>query len=170
MLKCGSDINERNWLQLLFYFIVLKGYGCLRYWTEFSSAVFQDLNWVFLVLHFDGNVCSWIPKVIWPRMDWYWGFLWENGFLRRLHICMDWIVHEFLNCYSFLTTSFFPMFSLRGILVCSLKLLVLCSDRTFKEQFIRLGMHCNYTFYIFVFQAICLGSSGATFWLLLKTR
>ena len=25
VLKCGSDINEGNWLQVLFYFIVLMG-------------------------------------------------------------------------------------------------------------------------------------------------
>ena len=69
-----------------------------------SSAVFHVLDWSFLVLHFDINVCNWIPKVIWPRMDWFWGFLLENGFFRRLHICMDWNLQELLNCYSCLTT------------------------------------------------------------------
>ena len=60
LLKYGSDIIEGNWLQL-----------------QFFPAVFQVLDWIFLVLHFDGNVCNWIPKVIWPWMDWFWGFCWE---------------------------------------------------------------------------------------------
>ena len=52
-------------------------YSCLRYWNEFFAAVFQVLDWSFLVLHFAGNVCNWIPKVIWPRMDWFWVFCGE---------------------------------------------------------------------------------------------
>ena len=52
----------------------IDGYSCIRYWNEFFSAVFQVLDWIFLVLHFDGNICNWIPKLIWPRMDWFWVF------------------------------------------------------------------------------------------------
>ena len=85
----------------------IDGYSCLRYWKKFFQAVFQVLVWSFLLLHFDGNVCNWIPKVIWPRMDWFWGFLFENGFCRWLHICMDWNLQEMLNFYSILTTSIF---------------------------------------------------------------
>ena len=108
VLKYGSDINEGNWLQLLFYLIVLIGIVvCLRYWNEFFAAVFQVLDWSFLVLHFEGNVCNWIPKMIWPRMDWFWVFLLGNGFFRWLHICMDWNLQELLNFFSFLTTSNF---------------------------------------------------------------
>ena len=55
----------------------IDGYSCLRYWNEFLSAVFQALDWSFLLLHFDGNVCHWIPKVIWPRMDWFWDICWK---------------------------------------------------------------------------------------------
>ena len=107
--------------------LCIDWYSCLRYWNEFFAAVFQVLDWSFLVLHFDGNVCNWIPKAIWARRDWFYGFLLENGFFRWLNICMDWNLQELLNCSSFLTTSFFPIFSLRGILVCSLKMLVLFS-------------------------------------------
>ena len=82
-------------------------YSCLRYWNEFFAAVFQVLDWSFLVLRFDGNVCNWIPKVMWPRMDWFWGFLLENGFFRWIHICMDWNLLEMLKCYSILTKSIF---------------------------------------------------------------
>ena len=97
-------------------------YGCLHYWNEFFLAVFQVSDWSFLVLLFDGNVCNWIPKVIWPRMEWFWGFLLGNGFSRRLHICMDWNLQEITNCYSILTAWVFSIFRLRGILVCSLKM------------------------------------------------
>ena len=62
VLKCGSDMNEENWLQLLFYFFVLVGIVA----SVVGMSFFQ--------------------------------------------LC-------------FLTTSFFSIFRLRGILVCSLKVL-----------------------------------------------
>ena len=40
-LNYGSDINERNWLQLLFYFIVLNSVLASVIGTSFFSAVFQ---------------------------------------------------------------------------------------------------------------------------------
>ena len=76
VLKYGSDINEGNWLQLL-SFLCFDEYKCFRYWNAFFRAVFQVLDWSFLGLHFDGNVCSWNPKWIWPRMDWFWDFCWK---------------------------------------------------------------------------------------------
>ena len=107
----GAQIWFRHkWRKLVTASLLLPcidAYGCLPYWNEFFSAVFQVLHWSFLVLHFDGNVCIWIPKVIWPRMDWFWGFLLENGFFRWLHISMDWNLQEMFNCYSILTTSIF---------------------------------------------------------------
>ena len=87
--------------------LCIDEYSCLRYWNKFFPAAFQVLDWSFLLLHSDGNVCNWIPKVIWPRMDWFWCFLLENGFFRWLHICMDWNLQEMFNCYSILTTSIF---------------------------------------------------------------
>ena len=107
VLKYGSDINGGNWLQLLFYFLVLMDIVASVIGMSFFSAVFQVLDWSFLVLHFDGNVCNWIPKVIWPRMEWFWGFLLESDFFGWLHICMNWNLQELLNCCSFLTTSNF---------------------------------------------------------------
>ena len=68
VLKYGSEINEGNWLQLLFYFIVLIGIVAFVIGMSFFSAVFPFLDGNFLVLHFDGNVCKWIPKVIWPGL------------------------------------------------------------------------------------------------------
>ena len=64
VLNYGSDINEGTWLQLLFYFIVLMGIVASVVGMSFFSAVFQVLDCSFLVLHFDGNLCNWIPKVI----------------------------------------------------------------------------------------------------------
>ena len=49
----------------------IDGYSCLRYWNEFFQLWFRFKIEVFLVLHFDGNVCNWIAKVIWARMDWF---------------------------------------------------------------------------------------------------
>ena len=102
-----SDLNEGNWLQLLFYFIVLMGIVTAVIGIGFFSAVFQVLDWSFLVLHFEGKVCNWIPEMIWPPMDRFWGSFFENGFFRWLHICMDRSLQELLNCYSFLTISVF---------------------------------------------------------------
>ena len=129
VLKYGSDINEGNWLQLLFYFIVLMGIVASVIGMCFFSAVFQVLDWSFLVLHFYGNVCNWIPKVIWPRMDWFWGFLLENGFFRWLHICMEWNLQEMLNCFSFFDDIKFFRCLVWGIFWSSLKMLLLLSHR-----------------------------------------
>ena len=81
--------------------------SCIVSWNETFSSVGHVSGWSFLVLHSCGNVCNWIPKVIWPRMDWFWGFLLENGFFRWLHICVEWNLQEIFFCYSFLTTSNF---------------------------------------------------------------
>ena len=69
VLKSGSDINEGNWLQVLFYFIVLMAIVTMVFGIGFFLAVFLVLDRSFLLLHFDGNVCNWISKVIWSRMD-----------------------------------------------------------------------------------------------------
>ena len=101
----------------------IDGYSCLRYWNEFFSAVFHVLDWSFL-LHFDGNVCIWIPKVIWPRLDWFWGFFWEMASFA--HFISVW-TEICKNCTIVLlaTLIFFSMIRLRVILVCSLKMLQL---------------------------------------------
>ena len=39
VLNFGSDINERNWLQLLFYLIVLMGIGASVIGLSFFSYV-----------------------------------------------------------------------------------------------------------------------------------
>ena len=107
----------------------IDGYSCLRYWNEFFSALFHVLDWSFLVLHFDGNVCNWIPKVIWPRMDWFWVFCWKMASSVDLISVWTEICKRCSIVFPFWRHQFFSMFSLRGILVCSLKMLVLFSHR-----------------------------------------
>ena len=107
----GAQTSFRHkWRNLVTAFLSLHsfdGYICLRYGNEFFSAVFHNIYWSFLVLHFDWKVCNWIPNVVWPRLDWFSGLLLENGFFRWLHICLHWHLQEWLNCYSFLSSSIF---------------------------------------------------------------
>ena len=129
VLKYGSDINGGNWLLLLFHFIFLIGIVVSVILRSFFSPMIQVLDGCFLVLHFDGNVCKWIPKVIWPQMDWFWIFFSKNGVFCWLHICFDWNLQELFNCLSFLRTSKVFDLSFQRYLVCSLKMLVLFSHR-----------------------------------------
>ena len=114
VLKSGSDINEGNWLQVLFYFIVLMAIVTAVNGIRFFSAVFHVLDWGFLQLHSDGNVCNRISKVIWSRMDWFWRFFLGTGFFHWLHIWMDWNLQELLNCYYLLKTSIFFVVQFEG--------------------------------------------------------
>ena len=124
-------------------------YSCLRYWNEFFSGVFQVLHWSFLVLLSDGNVCNWIPKVIWQRMDWFWVFCWEMAsFVDFLivwtEVCKNrWIVALFWG------HQIFSMFSSRGILVCSSKMIVFFRHMILWYRLTSwqaLEKQCNFTF------------------------
>ena len=102
VLKHCSYIKEGIGIQLLFYLVILV--NCVVYKIDFSS-VGQVFGLMFLVLQCHGNVCNWIPKLIWPRMDSFWSFLLEYASFRRFLICFDWNLKELLKCYSFLTIS-----------------------------------------------------------------
>ena len=104
-------------------------YGCVRYWNEFFSAVFQILDWSFLVLHFDGNVCNWIPKVIWSRMNWFWVFLLEMASCNDLISVWTDICKNCSIVILYWRHQVFSVFSLRGILVCSSKKLLILARR-----------------------------------------
>ena len=171
VLKYGTDKIEGHWLQLLFLLhsslAVVASVNGLSF-----LAIFQILDWKLLALHFDGNVCNWIPKVIWPRMDWSWSFLFENGFPRWLHIFTDWNRQELLNCYSFWWHQILSMFTSRGILVCSLKMLVLFSHRILQDwsRSSRKAMQLEFqTFGVFRFLCF-LGSNGKSLWFFHKTN
>ena len=130
VLKYGSDINEGNLTQLLFYFIVLMGIVASVMGMSFFLAVFQVLDRSFLVLHFYGNVCNWFPKVFWPRMDWFWGFFYgKMAFFKDFISVWSEICKKCSIVILFWRHQFFSMFSLRGILVCALEMLVLFIHR-----------------------------------------
>ena len=139
MLTClwpGAQIWFRHkWGKLVTASLLLDftdWYSWLRCWNEFFSAVFQVLDWSFLVLHFDGNVCNWGPKVIWPRRDWFWKFFVGNLLLSMTsYLCRLKSARIAQLLLLVADINFFSMFSLRGILVCSLKMLVLFSCRIF---------------------------------------
>ena len=126
VLKYGSDINEGNWLQVLFYFIVLKGVNTVVVGIGFFSALLRVLGWSFLLLHFDGNVCNWIPKVIWPRMDWFWFFFVGKWLLSSiLYLYEVNSLRDAQLLFYFDKVNFFSVFRVTGILVCSSKMLFL---------------------------------------------
>ena len=84
-----------------FYLIILMDIVSCLIGLSFLLTVSQVSDRTFLVLHFDGNVYKWIPKVIWPWRNWFWVFLFQNGFFRWLHIVTDWNLQWLLNCHSF---------------------------------------------------------------------
>ena len=57
------------------------------------------------------------------------GFLFANGFFGWFEIFMGWNLQELLNCYSIGWHRHFSMFTWRGILVCSIKMLVPLNQR-----------------------------------------
>ena len=119
--------NGGNWLHLLFYFIVLL--GIFSSVLGMSSLIcVSGFRLKFFVFQCHGNVCNWIPKVIWSRMGWFRNFSLEYSFFW-IHICMDWNLHELLKLAPFWRHRIFSIVSSRGILVCSLKLLVIFSRR-----------------------------------------
>ena len=128
VLKYGSDINEGNWLQLLFYFIVLMGIVASAIGLSFFSYVSGFRLKFFriallrkrLQLDSKSDDHEWIDFwVFCLKMDSFVDFIsvWTK-------ICK--------NCsivILFWRHQFFSMFSLMCILVCSLEMLVLFSHR-----------------------------------------
>ena len=124
---------KHKWRKLFTASLLLHcfdGYSCFRYGKEFFSAAFQVLDWIFLVLLFDWNVCNWISKDIGQRMDWFWGFSFENGFFVDFISVWTEICKKCSIVIHFCRHQFFSMFRLRGLLVCSLKMLLLFSHRS----------------------------------------
>ena len=125
VLKYCSDINKRNWLQLLFYFLFFDGFICLGFWNEFFS-VFQFLGWSNLVLLFT-ETFGMDSKTICLQRDWFLVLFLEYGFFHWLHICMDWNLHELLKLVFFLMTSSLSITPLGDTLGYFLNMLVLFS-------------------------------------------
>ena len=148
----------------------IDGYKCARYLSDVFLCCVSDFRLKFSVLNFDGNVCNWIPKTTWPWTDWFWGFLFKNGFFHWPRVFMDWNLKELLICYSFWRLGIFSMFRLRSILVCSLKTLILFRRRILQYRLISFRKAMQIYLVAFrVFHSSCfLGSFGKTLWFVLK--
>ena len=123
VLKYALDINEGIWLQLFFYLIVLMGIVASDMGMSFFSAVFRVLDWSFLILHFDWNVCNWIPK--WFDHEWIDFEVFVGKWLLSLtSYPLGLKTSKIAQLFVFFWRhQFFSKFTLRGILVCSLKML-----------------------------------------------
>ena len=130
LLKFCSDINEEISIQVLFHFTVLVnivasfiGTSYFHLWVGFWVEVFSYCT-------FNGNVCNWLPKLIWPRMHCFWSFLTGiclvSSFPYRQGLKSARIAQVF---FFFLRHQIFSIVSLMGILVCSLNVPVLFSHR-----------------------------------------
>ena len=139
VLKYVSDINERNWLQLLFYFISLMGIVGSVVGMSFSSCV-SGFRLMF------SRIAFWRKRLhLDSKSD-----LTTNGLILRF-FC--WKMASFVifisvaksgieickNCSIVILSwrhQIFSMFSLRGILVCFLKMLVIFSHRVLQYRLI----------------------------------
>ena len=111
MHKClwpGAQIwFTHKWRKLFtasLLFLCIDGYSCLRYWNAFFFSCVSCFRLKFSRTAFWRKRMQLDFKSDWPWKVWFLGFLLENGFFRRPHICMEWNLQELLNCCSFLTT------------------------------------------------------------------
>ena len=114
-----------------FLFRIVGQNSCIVSWNETYSSVGHASGWSFLVLKSCGNVWKWIPKLIWPLMDWFWSFSSEYCFFCWLHICKDWNLRDWSSVLFFRRDQIFSKTSLRGIFVCSKSVPILFSYRFF---------------------------------------
>ena len=107
LLTCCLDIIEGNWYNTLLLPCV-GDYSCIVNWNDFFAiwTVGLFLDWSFRVLHFYWNVCNWIPKVIWTRLEYDFAVFWlECAPFRQLHIFKNCYLQGLLKYNSLLTTS-----------------------------------------------------------------
>ena len=165
VLKYALDIHKGIWLQLFFYFIVLMGINasvmgrsffqlCFMFWIEvFSYCTLTETFAIGFQMWFDHE---WID---------FGFFCWKMAsFVDFLSVWTEMCK----NC-SFLILcwrhQFFSIFRLRGILVCSLKMLLLFSHRILYYGLISPSSAKRlYVLSFGVLQPIFLGISGKTLW------
>ena len=126
-LKYGSDINEGNWLQLLFYFIVLVCIVASVIGMSFFSAVFHVLDWSFSYCTLTEFFAIGFQK--WFDHEWFdFGvFCWKMAsFVDFISVWTE-ICKSCSVVILFWRHHIFSMFSSRGVLVCPVKMLVLFS-------------------------------------------
>ena len=75
----AQKLFRHKWKKLVtafFYIIVLTDIAALILGMSFSS-VFLVSNWNLFVLPCHRTVCSWNPKLIWPRLGFFRRFCWN---------------------------------------------------------------------------------------------
>ena len=123
VLKCGSDKDEGNWLQLLLYFLVLMSIVASAIEMSFFNF-FSGFRLKFCRIALWRKRMQLDSQSYFATKGLFLVFLLGNDFFRRLlsvwtEICKNcWIVVLFWGHH------IFSMFSSRGILVCSSKMLV----------------------------------------------
>ena len=153
---------------LVLYFV---WYSCVRYWNEFFSAVFHVLDWSFSYCTLTEFFAIGFQK--WFDHEWF-----DFGvFCWKMASFVDFIsvwTEICKNCSIFILFwrhDIFSMFSLRGILVCSLKMLVLFSHRILYYRLMSFSNALQLYFLSFCdFQPLFLGCSDKNLWLLLKIK
>ena len=110
----GAQIWFRHkWRKLVTASLLLHcidGYSCFRYWNEFFFSCVSGFRLKFSRIALWRKRLQLDSKCDLTTNGLILGFSLENGFLRWLHICIDWNLQELLVYYSFLTTwSFFDV-------------------------------------------------------------
>ena len=106
VLKCGSDIIERNWLDLFFHIILLIGIVASVFKTSFSSCIL-GFRLKFSIIALWRSRLQLDSKSDLTATGFFWSFMSDYASSRRLHIWMDWNLDELLLEFSFLMTSSF---------------------------------------------------------------
>ena len=121
VLKYGSDINEGNWLQLLFYLIVLIGIVVSVIGMSFLQLCFRFYIEVFSYCTLTETFAIGFQK--WFDHEWidFGVFCWESASLVDFISVWTEICKRCSIVFLFWRHHFFSMFRLRGFLVCSLK-------------------------------------------------
>ena len=129
VLKYALDINEGNCLQLLFYFIVLMGVVASVMGICFFQQCFRFQNEVFSYCSLTETFANGFQMLLDHEMIDFRVFCWEMA--PSVDFISVW-TEICKNCSIFILFwrhQFFSLFSLRGILVCSLKMLLLFCHR-----------------------------------------
>ena len=170
VLKYVSDINEGNRLQLLFYVIVLIGVVDSVSEMSFFQLCFRFSIEVFSYCTLTETFALGFQKLFDHEWIDFGVFCWERASFVDFTSVWTEICKTFSIDVLFWRHQNFSMFSLRGFLVCSLKMLVLFSHMIlwYRLKSLRKAMQL-YLLSLFVFEPIFLGSSGKCLWLLLKT-
>ena len=114
----GAQIWLRHkWKKLVtacFLVDCVDWYSCLRYWNEFFAAVFQVLDWSFLVLHSDETSAFGFQKCFDHEWIDFGVFCWEMASV--VDFISVW-TETCKNCstFSFLTSSIFFQFLIWGL-------------------------------------------------------